>query len=215
MIKLYKGKKPDILEKNSDRWTKEYLKYKNLGIGNENIKTKYNHPEIKSALLNETHEKCAYCESKFLHVSPGDIEHIIPKSKRPELYVKWENLTISCEQCNRSGKKNYYDIDLPLINPYLDNPEEHFYECGSLIFPKLNDNRAEITINVIKLNRASLVERRKERIESVDKLLRSWAKEEREYMKEELHRQLIEECREDKEYSSTIKAFLIASKFPM
>lgn len=215
MIKLIKTQEPDILAHNATRWTKEYLEYLNSGSPKSSeIKKRYNHPTIKEALFKETHDKCAYCESKISHTSFGDIEHIFPKSKRPELYVKWENLTLACEQCNRTGKKDYYDTELPLINPYIDKPEEHFCELGSFIFPIIGDNRAKITIEIIQLNRSALVERRMERIQQINNLLDSWHKEENKVMKRMLHDELVKECQEEKEYSSTVKAFLLAMKFP-
>ena len=36
--------------------------------------------QIKAALMKETHDKCAYCESKVGHNCPGDAEHKIPVS---------------------------------------------------------------------------------------------------------------------------------------
>ena len=215
MIKLVKTEEPDILILNATQWTKEYLEsLKNHRPESSKIKSRYNHPTIKEALCKETHDKCAYCESKISHISFGDIEHILPKSKRPELYVNWENLTIACEQCNRTGKRDYYDTEFPLINPYIDEPQEHFSEIGSLIFPVLGDSRAKITIDTIELNRSSLVERRMERIKHVDVLLSSWYKEKNMAIKKILHDELLIECQEDKEYSSTVKSFLLARNFP-
>lgn len=208
MIKLNKTEKPAILINNFNKWTQEYLE------NQDSTKKRYNHPDIKNAVLKETHDKCAYCESKVSHISFGDIEHILPKSKFPELYVEWNNLTFACEKCNRSGKKDYYDEALPLINPYIDNPEDHFYEFGQFIFPKLNDSRAAITIDVIELNRSSLIERRAERIGKISILLRAWNRESNDVLKNRLYEQIIEECREDKEYTSTVKSFLRASQFP-
>jgi uncharacterized protein (TIGR02646 family) len=57
--------------------------------------------------------KCAYCESNFAHVTPKDIEHFRPKSEidigtgilAPGYYwlaADWENLLVSCPDCNRS-----------------------------------------------------------------------------------------------------------------
>jgi len=115
-------------------------------------------------LEKETHGKCAYCESKIKHISYGDIEHILPKniSARPDLYVAWSNLTLSCEQCNQSGKRTYFDENLPLINPYTDIPSQHLQDIGPRIMSISGDDRAFVTKNVLKLNRAVLVESRPE-----------------------------------------------------
>ncbi len=59
--------------------------------------------------------KCAYCESRFAHVTPKDIEHYRPKSAidtgqaevKPGYWWlggEWANLLVSCPDCNRSRK---------------------------------------------------------------------------------------------------------------
>lgn len=218
MIKLNKSQQPKILQDNSKQWTDEYLRALNSEIMmTDTIKNRYNHPDIKSALKKETHGKCVYCESKFEHVSYGDIEHILPKNEdaRPDMYVEWNNLTLSCEQCNRSGKHTYYDPALPLINPYIDDPIEHFQDIGPLIFHIVGDERARITEKVLKINRSSLVDRRKEAIEKIEILLNSWEKEQNPNVKEILTHELREAAGIDKEFCSTIRSFLCARGFPV
>lgn len=218
MRKIKKLKKPQILVINAARWTQEYCSCLSSGQKpSEEVVSRYKEPTIKAALEQETHEKCAYCESKIKHITYGDIDHILPKNKdaRPDLYVEWTNLTLACEQCNRSGKRTYYKPQLPLINPYIDDPEQYFNDIGPLIMPVLGDNRAYVTRNVLKLNRAALVERRTERIMLVEPLLTSWAKERNTVVKELIEQQLHDEYSVNKEYSSTIKAYLRANGFPV
>lgn len=115
MRKIKKTPKPQVLIDHAKEWTTEYCACLNAGNKpSDTVANRYNHPEIKTALEKETHEKCAYCESKIKHISYGDIEHILPKNRdaRPNLYVEWANLTLSCEQCNRSGKRTYYNPKL-------------------------------------------------------------------------------------------------------
>ena len=134
MIPLNKIPEPQILTNNKTKWTKEYLSALKKEIPMTNtIRNRYKRKEIKEALIKETSGKCAYCESKLLHISYGDIEHILPKSKYPELYVEWTNLTLSCELCNRNGKNDYYDKENPLLNPYIDNPYEHLLAYGPIM----------------------------------------------------------------------------------
>ena len=201
MIKIKKSPKPKILIDHAETWTQEYTSCLAAGKKpSDEVATRYNDPTIKKALEKETHGKCAYCESKIKHISYGDIEHILPKNKdaRPDLYVEWNNLTLSCEQCNRSGKRTYYDPQLPLINPYTDIPSQHLQDLGPLIMPILGDDRAFVTRNVLKLNRAALVERRTERIAAVERLLQTWAKEKNPTLKSILASQLHDEYSEDK-----------------
>lgn len=74
----------------------------------------YSDSKVKEALIELFMEKCAYCESKFLHVYSGDVEHFRPKGKIAEavnpkpgyywLAAKWDNLLLSCRNCNQKLK---------------------------------------------------------------------------------------------------------------
>lgn len=217
MIRLTKGPKPKILVENAEKWTTDYLNCLNSGQKpSDAIAHRYNHPDIKSSLETETHKKCAYCESKFKHVDFGDIEHILPKKKTacPELYVEWSNLTIACEVCNRINKKDYYDPEIPLINPYKDNPDDYFLFIGAIISAKDNNTRGYITESTLDLNRGDLVIRRNERLQSINKLLFSWSQASNPTIKKTLANELKKECTQDKEYSAFVKHFLIAKGFP-
>ena len=86
MIHLTKGAPPQVLVDNAATWTAELVSL----AGNDrqvtrNVRERYGHPDIKSAVSRDSRGKCIYCESKVQHVTHGDIEHIRPKSKFPEL----------------------------------------------------------------------------------------------------------------------------------
>ncbi len=216
MIKLSKSKKPQVLVDNANQWTKEYLDCLNANQKpSDTIAHRYNHPEIKAALEEETAGKCAYCESKIKHIAFGDIEHILPKKKtaRPDLYVDWNNLTLACEICNRTCKKDYYCQENPLINPYIDDPNDYFIFLGTVISAKYNNSRGFVTENTLELNRTELVERRNERLQSINKLLFSWEQATNPTIKDVLATELKKECAPDKEYSAFVKHFLIAKGF--
>ena len=216
MRKLEKSPKPQILIDNAEDWTKQYCAALSAGMKpSDDLATKYKCPEIKQALAEETFGKCVYCESKIQHISYGDIEHILPKNKdaRPDLYVEWNNLTLACAQCNRSGKGTYYNPNLLLINPYQDQPESHLQDIGPLILPMINSERAQITEKILKLNRPSLVERRTERIMYIERLFKLWHDEKNLDLKNCLEKELCDECALDKEYSSTIRSYLMARGF--
>lgn len=211
MIKLTKIEEPDILKENALKWTVEYLDCITNDIKpTSTIKYRYRDKSIKEQILKETHGKCVYCESKISHVCPGDIEHILPKNKdaRPDLYVKWDNLTLACEVCNRDYKKDYFNEQDPLINPYEDNPEEHLIAGGPFLYNMPGDRKGYITIKILGLNRTTLIERRKERIESISSLLEKWISEQNPYIKSILKEQIIKEASSDSEYSFIIKSHL-------
>jgi uncharacterized protein (TIGR02646 family) len=97
---------------------------------------RYKEDEVKDALEQLFGGKCAYCESKFGHIAPEDIEHWRPKGavvladgtlRKPSYYwlaATWTNLLPSCIDCNRrrrqedardptneqSGKENLFPV---------------------------------------------------------------------------------------------------------
>ncbi len=73
----------------------------------------YRSDDIKDTLKAIFLGKCAYCESPILTVTDGDIEHFRPKGEivtpekkviKPGYYwlaADWDNLLLSCNNCNR------------------------------------------------------------------------------------------------------------------
>src|SRR4051812_26973735 len=105
MIKLEKGSTPAHLEELLSRWTDELLA--SIGNGDEagrrTIERRYSDRRVKTALMEETHGKCAYCETALKVSGYPRVDHIMPRKVKPELTFSWPNLTIACEICN--GKK--------------------------------------------------------------------------------------------------------------
>lgn len=162
---------------------------------------------VKASLLAETHSKCAYCESYVTHVYWGDVEHILAKAAacRPELVFDYDNLTIACSKCNHA-KGDYCDPTLPLVNPYIDDPEDHFVSVGSMTLPRNGSPRGEHTRFRLKLDRKGLAERRQERIEQVIVLAQRYLNEASGPRKEALFEQLQLEVDGDREYTAHVAA---------
>ncbi|MEU7946201.1 HNH endonuclease [Micromonospora taraxaci] len=170
MIKLQKGPTPAILERKGQLWKEEYLDGVGEGKKRSDLPARYRHPEIKEAVKSESHDKCLYCETKLSHAQYGDVEHIAPASAKPELVVEWKNLGYVCQVCN-NNKRDYWDDALPLINPYDDDPQNHFAFFGTFILHKPRGDRGKMTITKLKLNRTALMERRKDRIDRITSLV--------------------------------------------
>lgn len=171
MIKLKKTQEPEILVQNSAAWTATVIgKLQNGEEPTKTEKARYNHGEIKAALVEETHGKCAYCESKLRHISYGDIEHVAPKSTNPEKWFLWANLTLACDVCNTNKSNAPIDHDT-FVDPYLVDPEEHFWQAGALMQPRPGYDNAALTERLLDLNRAELLERRTERLKGIMKML--------------------------------------------
>lgn len=83
----------------------------------------YGRSDVKAALFNLFHDKCAYCEAKISGNQTGDIEHYRPKGsiKNPDeaplspgyywLAADWTNLFLSCQSCNTARKEPELQAD--------------------------------------------------------------------------------------------------------
>lgn len=129
--------KPAIKEKNKAIALFSSSRDTEVGIESKRNKFKfkaYNHPDVKDALKRLFKSKCAYCESKFLHVYYGDIEHFRPKKgvgedkknvEKPGYYwlaVDWDNLLLSCLFCNQAKKQHLPDGSLDTIGKQSQFP---------------------------------------------------------------------------------------------
>jgi uncharacterized protein (TIGR02646 family) len=106
----------------------EFYEQKKLLRRQERFQFKvFQHKEVRGALTELFHGKCAYCESKVVNVAPVDVELFRPKSgvvenpKHPGywwLAMVWENMLASCINCNRisihdgvkTGKANRFPL---------------------------------------------------------------------------------------------------------
>lgn len=198
MIKLSKGPKPPILEDEADSWTAALIE--KIACGEKPTKSElgqYRHPQIKAALLLETHRKCAYCESKFAHVSFGDVEHVTPKSKKPELTFCWENLTLACQVCN-NGKSDHDDV----LDPYKHEPSDHLHFEGTALVPRPGSDIGFLTERRLSLNRVELIEARKRRRDSLYTMAEAAAKNTNVDKKRVLLQLLNDEMAADREYAA-------------
>lgn len=111
-------KVPDILvdeTKKGKKETKKNSQFANDGDFEKMTYSAYSESDVKDALIELFKGKCAYCESRFLHVYSGDVEHFRPKgeieeatpNKKPGYYwlaSDWTNLLLSCRNCNQKLK---------------------------------------------------------------------------------------------------------------
>ncbi len=77
----------------------------------------YGRRDVKAALFNLFHNKCAYCEGEISGNQTGDVEHFRPKGsiKNPDeeprspgyywLAADWNNLFLGCQSCNTARKE--------------------------------------------------------------------------------------------------------------
>ena len=105
---------------------------------------------LKESLLDLSKRKCAYCECK-LQVGPiyVEVEHFEDKANNSNKVLEWDNLLPSCKRCN--GAKGTHDvISTPIVNPFVDNPQDEFFIRRYRI--KGKTQKGKETEGVINLN---------------------------------------------------------------
>ena len=145
--------------------------------------------QIGKDLLTKTNGKCIYCETTITenninldhfrpHYAAANSSGKISQDHYWWLALKWNNLYPSCEDCNRykrnyfpvyrkrakdwySAKVKLYNIEEPIfIDPEYENPEQFFsYKEDGTITSETE--RGRITIELLNLNRTSLIEARR------------------------------------------------------
>lgn len=213
MRHLTKTEKPEVLKRNAETWTNSLLE--TLAAGEKPtkaMKERYRHADIKAAVVAETHGKCAYCESLVRHITHGDIEHIAPKSKLPSKAYEWGNLTLACDICNENKGDEYSDDPAHsqdnLIDPYRDDPKEHFLFLREVVAPRPDSLRAFATEQVLKLSRPELLERRRERMTFLDGLVRAYCLAEAAYKPLLLNDLVKNHLRDQDEYVTSSREYI-------
>ena len=105
---------------------------------------------LKESLMGLSHGKCAYCECSLKKESNYmEVDHFEDKHQYPDKVMDWDNLLPSCKHCN--VHKLTHDVKKdPIVNPFVDNPNEHLY--FQYFRYKAKDVKGENTISVLDLN---------------------------------------------------------------
>lgn len=206
MRKVRKLDAPAILLENKESWDALYAEKPS-----DYNRDRYRHPAIKATLLEETHMKCVYCESKIGHNCPGDTEHKAPKGKRPDLLFEWQNMTIACTECNRR-KSDYYDPECQFLDPNEDDVESMVVHLGPFVFSAPGNPRSETTVRMLELDRmearVELIARKLERLEVVRNLVERAVAESNPALRDLLLDDVRERCVSSAEYSGTVKTYV-------
>lgn len=73
--------------------------------------------DARTALKNRIGSYCSYCECPL---DNGEIEHIQPQSKYPNLKHEWTNYLLACSDCNKRKGAKGFDLKEALL-PDRDN----------------------------------------------------------------------------------------------
>lgn len=128
---------------------------------------------IRTQLLVNQKDACAYCGLDLGGTSEGQIEHIAPKARYPAYTFVEHNLAMACHYCNGFSKKgnhntiksvggSYGDCDFKLVHPYFDPPENHYgwiSEELKVVIQSLSP-KAEYSIRILKLDTPKMAELR-------------------------------------------------------
>ncbi|KTT65393.1 HNH endonuclease [Sphingomonas sanguinis] len=83
----------------------------------------YKRADVRLALEQLFHGKCAYCETSYSATAPVDIEHYRPKGAVAEdpahggywwVAMDWDNLLPSCIDCNRKRGQRIFEVSTNL-----------------------------------------------------------------------------------------------------
>lgn len=166
MIKVQRGERPEILKRKASDW-RAALIAASSPAERKRCEGRYRHHQVKNALVQMFHGKCAYCESRITHVDYGHIEHFHPKAGtrgEPRLTFEWKNLLLACGICNGAEFKGTHfptsEQRGPFVNPCDDEPTEHFVfefepHAGLASVWGVTD-RGETTERILGLNRPDL-----------------------------------------------------------
>lgn len=153
--------------------------------------------EVKDALRTAQHGKCAFCESSFVHIAYGDIEHFRPKGgyqqrdtdklRQPGYFwlaYEWSNLFYSCQLCNQQFKRNLFPLkdgrrranprtrntaneEPLLVDPGAREPTDFIGFENEYAFPVDKCAEGVATIEALGLNREDLAELRRRRLQDL------------------------------------------------
>lgn len=209
MIKLIRLPKPTYLS--ATKVAELTQKYKDTG---ESV---WNHDDIKTTLLTSSNNKCAYCECKLTEESTYmEVEHFEDKKNNENKVVEWDNLLPSCKRCN--GAKGTHDVIAePIVNPYIDDPKEHFYLRPYRLKHKTIEGKNSIDVNDLN-NTERLVHKRFEIGTKLEETIENAEDRYQQYMEDKTTRRknkfvsimksLLSECQPTSIYSATTATIL-------
>lgn len=127
--------------------------------------TAYSALDVRKALNELFHGKCAYCESHIIGTQPTDIEHFRPKGRvhgcpggHPGywwLAATWENLLASCIDCNRRRYQEAVELD----GEPLPHKKHGRFSLGKAdLFPILGASYAKAETDDIDAEDAALID---------------------------------------------------------
>lgn len=113
---------PQILADKQEDWQSKYEQKLILNPKARPDNSKYGHKDIRDRLNSCSFNKCFYCESK-LTGALREIDHYVEVSIDRSLAYEWNNLYLSCSNCNDKLDHNTIPIS-EALNPCVDSDED-------------------------------------------------------------------------------------------
>lgn len=116
--------------------------------------------EVKNHYKKDQSFICPYCKQKFQisHNAVWDIEHIIPRSLKPQFMFEPKNLCVACKDCN--GPKSDVNVlknknrktfptkstDYLIVHPHFHNYNDHIEPIVVGVFYRALSDEGKFTI---------------------------------------------------------------------
>lgn len=116
-----------------------------------NYNNRYKVKDVKNALDQLYHGKCAFCETK---IEQSHVEHYRPKSIYYWLAYSWDNLILACATCNQHKRQQFELEGVPQV--FVNNPNNirdinrlsanyDLLESPKMVNPEVTDPLGQIT----------------------------------------------------------------------
>ena len=159
---------PDILKQKSVQWLATFLASGKKRPDN----SKYAHPSIRQTLETMSHTKCFYCECSLKEYGE-EVDHHIEVTVNNTLSFSWDNLYLSCPDCN---KKIPHDV-IPIgnaLDPLVDSDDEikrHIIFVDENIFEVNSSVKGQKTIEKYRLDSDVQDNKRRRQLQKLYKTL--------------------------------------------
>ena len=129
--------------------------------------------KARNTLRAMSFRKCFYCERK-LSESEDEIDHYIEVAESPEKAFHWENLCLSCRDCNRHKTPNSRISVSECLNPCdtTADPAEHLIFAEEIICPRQGSSTGTRTIQKYRLDRDQLNYLRTKQLQKFERFVR-------------------------------------------
>lgn len=159
---------PQILVDKKVLWLQKFVT-----SGNKRPQSsQYAHNSIRTQLESMSSNKCFYCETK-LKGARKEVDHQVEVSINKNLAFEWDNLYLSCDNCN--NKLPHSDIAIQdALDPCRNSDDmirEHLTFNSELIQPNNNSILGLSTIKKYRLDRELLDHRRLKQLCNFQKIL--------------------------------------------